>query len=137
MFCRAEGEVRITGGSRLSTSTSRGVPGLPPVSWMIDGPVTLVMAMRARVSVLTGARASARMIAIARRGSFGSSDSSWIEPTAMPLNCTGLPTDRPATDSSNTILYCCQLRSEENLAAHSPNSSRPIAVSRVKAPIST
>ena len=108
-----------------------------PVSARIAGPVTLVMAMRARVSVLTGARASARMIAIARRGSFGSSDSSWIEPTAMPLNCTGLPTDRPATDSSNTILYCCQLRSEENLAAHRPNSSRPIAVSRVKAPIST
>ena len=47
---------------------------------------------------------NARMIATTRRGSCGSSESFSIEPTEMPLYWTGLPTDRPVTASSNTIM---------------------------------
>ena len=101
------------------------------------GPVMLVMASLARVSVLTGVVEFRRSLAITLRGSSGASDRSVIEPTEMPLYCTGLPTDRPVTASSNTTLYSCQVRSEEYFAAHRPKASRASDTMRVKAPIRT
>ena len=95
------------------------------------------MASLARVSVLTGVSDSRRIRAITWRGSFGASDSLVMEPTAMPLYCTGLPTDRPVTGSRNTTWYSCQLRSDEYLAAHRPNSSSAAAMMMVKAPMRT
>ena len=42
MFCRAEGVVWISGASRVSTDASDGACGVPPLSWMMAGPVRLV-----------------------------------------------------------------------------------------------
>ena len=137
MFCSADGAVWITGASRLSTLVRAGACGVPPLSWMMVGPVRLVMASFARVSVFTGVYDSTRMRAITWRGSLGASDSLVIEPTAMPLYCTGLPTDRPVTASRNTTWYSCHVRSDEYLAAHNPNSSSALAMMRVKAPMRT
>ena len=137
IFCKAEGAVWITGGSRVSTERRVGACGVPPLSWMMAGPVRLVMASLARVSVLMGVVASTRMRATTWRGSLGASDNLVMEPTAMPLYCTGLPTDRPVTASRNTIWYSCQLRSEEYFAAHRPNSSSATAMTMVKAPMRT
>ena len=137
MCCKAEGEVWMTGASRRSTAVNAGACGVPPLSWMMVGPVRLVIASLARVSVLIGVDDSTRMSATTWRGSFGASDSLVIEPTAMPLYCTGLPTDRPVTASRKTIWYCCQVRSDEYFAAHSPNSSKAIATTSVKAPMRT
>ena len=102
MFCSAEGVVWMIGASLLSTSVSGVASGVPPLSWMMAGPVRLVMASLARVSVLIGVVEFRRMRATTWRGSLGASVSSVIEPTAMPLYCTGLPTDRPVTASRNT-----------------------------------
>ena len=87
---------------------------------MIDGPVRLVIASLARVSVLTGVLEFRRMRATTWRGSSGTRFSSVIEPTAMPLYCTGLPTDRPVTLRGTPRGTPCQVRSEEYLAAHRP-----------------
>ena len=102
MFCRAEGAVGMIGTSRLLVSTSRGASGLPPVSWMMGGPVRLVIDMRAWVSALTGARVSMRSMATTWRGSSGASLRLCTVPTAMPLYCTLLPSDSPVTGSLNT-----------------------------------
>ncbi|VTQ77812.1 Uncharacterised protein [Stenotrophomonas maltophilia] len=137
MFCSADGVVGMIGAGSLLTVVSAGDCGVPPLSWMIDGPVRLVIASFARVSVLTGVVEFRRMRATTWRGSSGTRFSSMIEPTAMPLYCTGLPTDRPVTASRNTTRYSCQVRSEEYLAAHRPKASRARPVIRVNAPIST
>lgn len=137
MFCRADDAVGMIGTSRSVVSTSRGASGLPPVSWMIGGPVRLVMDSRAWVSDFTGARASTRRLAITSRGSSGDSCSDCTVPTAMPLYCTLLPSVSPVTGSLNTTAYSCQLRSDANLAAHSANSRPNTATAMVKAPIRT
>lgn len=137
MFCSAEGVVGMIGAGSLLTAVSAAACGVPPLSWMIDGPVRLVMASLARVSVLIGVLEFRRMRATTWRGSSGTRFSSVIEPTAMPLYCTGLPTVRPVTASRKTTRYSVQVRSEEYLAAHRPKASSASPTTRVKAPIST
>jgi ATPase subunit of ABC transporter with duplicated ATPase domains len=60
---------------------------------------------RAVVSTVTGAALETRTRAHTSRGSSGSSRRRSTSPTRMPLYCTGLPTDRPETASSNRMSY--------------------------------
>ena len=85
MFCSAEASVSITGRPPSGPGRSGAASGLPPVSWMMGGPVRLVSDRRARVSDLTGASACSRSRAITWRGSLGASIRSSTVPTAMPL----------------------------------------------------
>ena len=102
----------------------------------VGGVIAIAMG-RELSPVLTGVVEFSRTRAMTLRGSSGASVSSVIEPTAMPLYCTGLPTVRPVTASSNTTRYSCQVRSEEYLAAHRPKPSSANPAMRVKAPIRT
>ena len=137
MFCSADASVRITGISRLSTSASNGLPGLPPVSWMIGVPVRLGMVILARVSALTGVSACSRSMASTRRGSSGASRSVSTMPTEMPLYCTELPSDRPVTGSLKITAYSRHVFSDEYFAAHNANSSRNTDAMIVNAPMRT
>ncbi len=137
MFCSADGSVRMIGMSPLSLGSSSAACGLPPVSWMKGTPVMPCCDSLALVSTLTGVSALSLSRAITRRASSRSRLSLSTVPTPMPLYCTLPPSVRPVTGSLKITSYCRQLRSELNFAAHSANSSRHTAVSRVKAPIST
>ncbi|MNJ73127.1 hypothetical protein D3C77_698780 [compost metagenome] len=96
-----EGEATMV-GRWPSLPLSVGLCGVPPLSWMIEVPVTPVRASLAWVSSLTGVSPARRIRANTRRGSFGSRRSEITSPTLIPLYCTELPLDKPLTASLNT-----------------------------------
>ena len=127
----------MIGMSPLSFGSSSAAPGLPPLSRMNGTPVMPCCESLARVSTLTGVSAFSLSRAITLRASSGARLSLSTVPTEMPLYCTLPPSVRPVTASVKTTWYSRQLRSDENFAAHSANSSRKMLASRVKPPIST
>jgi hypothetical protein len=93
-----EAESATSIGGWPLTPSGRAAPIEPPVRVIVAVPVSPRKSMPTRVSALTGVRASTAMRAITLPGSSATSDRPVTSPTWMPLNSTGDPADRPATD---------------------------------------